>query len=298
VKGGEEKMETNNPVVPQPAAAPVAPEPVAQPAPVSDRTANEFAKLLESNKRLAEQNEVYRKSIELLNTQPVAPRVPVAPVATAPAPTPTGSFNVNDFVETDASGEKVINEQKLAAYYSDLAQKASKVDNLENQLNTFVKSQNEQQMMRETNEAIEAFPELDPKAQNFDVEFLRDVRARITDSMINPQDYNLPAGQRLGYKQAASLVKQQYSRFGVAVTKQATQQQEAEAQAVVDAKAQAAAPTPTSSTPVNAYTVNADAELQSLRMKTRMGSDEALAKRLLHTEHIMPKDGSGGTGNT
>ena len=293
-------METNNDLnVQAPVAAPVAPAPAApaQPAPTSDRTATEFAKLLESNKRLAEQNEVYRKSIDLLNSQPATPKVPTAPVASAPAPAQTG-FNINDFVEADASGEKVINETKLANYYADLAQKASKVDNLENQLNTFVKSQNEQQMMRETNEAIQSFPELDPKAQNFDVEFLRDVRARITDSMINPTDYNLPAGQRLEYKQAAALVKAQYSRFGVATTQKVTEQQEVEAQQAAEAaKAQASAPTPTSSAPVNAYTVNADAELNDLRMKTRRGSDEALAKRLLHTEHIMPKDGSGGSGS-
>lgn len=292
-------METNNDLlVPQPATAPVAPAapaaPTPAPAPASDRTANEFAKLLESNKRLAEQNEVYRKSIELLNSQPATPRVPQAPTAT---PAPAQGFNINDFVEADASGEKVINEQKLANYYADLAQKASKVDTLETQLNTFVKTQNEQQMLRETNEAIEAFPELDPKNQNFDVEFLRDVRARITDSMINPTDYSLPAGQRLGYKQAAQLVKQQYSRFGIATTQKVTAQQEAEAQAVAaEAKAQAAAPTPTTSAPVNAYTVAADSELADLRRRTRYGDDQALAKRLLHTEHIMPKDGSGGTG--
>ena len=148
--------------------------------------------------------------------------------------------------------------------------------------------------MRETNEAVEAFPELDPKASGFDVEFLRDVRARITDSMINPTDYNLPAGQRHEYKQAAGFVKQQYARFGVATAQKATEQQEAEAQQVAQAaKMQASAPTPTSSTPVNAYTANSDSELNDLRMQTRRGSDHALAQRLLHTEHLMPKDGAG-----
>jgi hypothetical protein len=286
-------METNNVNVAQPAVtpAPAPADPVVAPAQVSDRTATEFQKLLESNKRLAEQNDVYRKSLDLLNSQPATPKVQ----STQAAPSTQG-FNVNDFVETDSSGEKVLNEQKLAQYYGDLSQKASKVDTLETQLNTFVKTQNEQQMLRETNEAIEAFPELDPKAQNFDVEFLRDVRARITDSMINPSDYNLPGGQRLGYKQAAALVKQQYTRFGVATTQKVTEQQEVEAQqAAADAKAQASVATPSSSTPVNAYTVSADSELAELRRKTRYGSDEALAKRLLHTEHIMPKDGSGGS---
>lgn len=286
-------METNtgNPVVPQP-TAPVDPAPVAPtPAPVSDRTADQFAKLLESNKRLAEQNEVYRKSIDLLNTPaPVKVQAPTASVA------PTKQ-NASDFIETDPNtGERFINEAALASRLAELEQRASKADQVESQLNTFVKTQNETQMQRETNEAIQAFPELDPKAQNFDPEFLRDVRARITDSMINPTDYSLPAGQRLEYKRAAELVKAQYSRYGVQTTQKVTEQQEAEAQqAAAEAKAQATAQVPNTSAPAQVYSTQADAELSSLRMKTRLGSDEALAKRLLHTEHIVPKDGSGGS---
>lgn len=289
-------MEENQNPTPQTGDSIQQPAPVDTNQPVTERTADQFTKLLDSNKRLAEQNEIYRKSLEILNTNKPTMQTPKASAQTpaeskAPAQSSNG-LNVQDFIETDPStGERYINEQKLAARLSEVEQRASRVDAVESELKGFMRTQQEQQMQKETVEAQRAFPELDPNSQAFDADFMRDVRARITDSMINPLDYKLGAGQRLEFKQAAELVKAQYARFGQAATQKVTEQQEQEAQQTVEeAKAQASASVSSPSSPANAYSTVADAELGDLRKKTRYGDDFALAKRLMHTEHISSRD--------
>jgi len=53
---------------------------------------------------------------------------------------------------------------------------------------------------QQTKEALKSYPQLDPKADNFDKDFHQRTRAFLMDSMVNPQDYG---GKVLSFKEAA-----------------------------------------------------------------------------------------------
>lgn len=253
-------------VQPNPTPAPVAQAPVAQPENVSDRTAEQFQKLLDSNRQLYEQNEAMRKEMKERFTP-----------APAPAPAPTQQAQVDDFIEVDpATGQPYINEQRLRSKVKELEEAARRA---EQKADNFVKSTQEREIERQNREAFAAFPELNPQAQNFDRDFNMQTRALIMDSWVNPQDYG---GRPLEFAEAAGKVRGWKAA--------PTVQQPTPTPIPIDdtSKAQATADLP--NTPQRTYAPDSGDELVQLQQLTRRGGpagDKALAQRLMHTEHIV-----------
>jgi hypothetical protein len=261
---------------------PVAPEPQPAPAPVepqaNPRSQDQWEKLLESNRQL---NDQLRQALEVKQQppqrQPAQPTYPQQP-------------QVQDFVEYDpATGEKFINEQRLAQRMAELEAKANKADAVDQKLQQYLQSNQTQQAERETSEVIREYPELDTNGDKFDKNFYAQVRAVITDSMMAPQDYDeMSKGLgRLTATQAAKRVRSMYPAVQTPVAPPVDPTQDAANQAKADAVASV------SNTPQQLYTTQGDADLENLRVKTRYGDDESLAMRLMHTEHILPAYGYG-----
>lgn len=243
--------------------APAAPAPAAPAQDVSDRTTEQFQKLLDSNRQLYEQNEEMRRELRTKLTPP------------APAPIP--QQQVEDFIETDAeTGQRYINEQRLQSTVNELKEAAKRA---EQKADNFAKTAQDREIERQNREAFNAFPELNPSAQNFDKDFNLQTRALIMDSWVNPADYG---GRPLEFIEAASKVR---GWKQVAVANAPTPAPVAPAN---DNKAQATADLPNA--PQRTYVSTEDPELERLKQLTRKGGrdgDEALAKRLLQTEHIV-----------
>lgn len=260
--------DTNNGVQPQDGAPVVqsTPAPVAVPENMSERTAEQFQKLLDSNRQLYEQNEAMRREI----------KERLAPPTSTPAPVAYEQTQVDDFIEVDpVSGQPYINEQRLRSKVKELEEAAKRA---EQKADSFVKSTQEKEIERQNREAFAAYPELNPQAPNFDKDFNMQTRALIMDSWVNPQDYG---GRPLEFKEAADKVK---SWNKVA----APQPAPTPTPVVDDSKAQATADLPNS--PQRSVTSSNADDVERLRELTRKGGREgdiALAMRLKHTEHIV-----------
>ncbi len=271
------------PVAPAPVPqAPVAPAPaMPEPLPVdaAERTRQQFEKLIESNRRLFEENENLRRQREQQSNA-------------ARAQQQQPSVNPNDFVEVDPNtGEKMINEQRLRARLEELSNSKSEVEQLKQAFQGYIKANETKEVERQEKETYAAYPELNPQSANFDPTFNRLVRATLTDSFYAQDDYG---GRSLSFKEAADAVKAIYPNKNAqpaAVT--------AEEQAAIAAAAQQAqtvreqGSAQAVSQPRNQVeTAQADeAELQNLQYRTRYLNDtNALAERIKHTEHILPRD--------
>lgn len=257
----------NNPVVADPAPAAPAAAPASD---MADRTREQFEKLLESNRKLNERLEQTTKEISALKTvQPAQPQGNAQP-----------SVSVNDFVEVDATtGEKYINEQRLQKRIEELDEIARRAQQRTEEI---VETSNKKEFERQNREAFNAFPELNPKSPNYDSVFHMQVRALVTDSYVNPGDYD---NRPLEIREAAERV-----RGWRAPAAPATPAPEAP-KGDDDSKRQATAEP--GSTPNVERTPANEADLQRLKFKTRgTGPDAtaALIERLKYTDHIAKTD--------
>jgi hypothetical protein len=276
-------MDENTPGVqtPQPATQLSEPQPTEQPSSVSqptpqqqdviaNRTREQFDKLLESNSRLYEQNELLRKEMtdrlsSLEQPQPVP----------QPAQTPAQpAASEHDFYETDpTTGETYINREKLNRYMKEVQEKANRA---EQSVQKIIRSAEENEIERQNLEAYHAYPELKPDAEKFDGTFYRQVRGVLTDSMLNANEYG---GRPLTFKQAADFVKGVPS--GGEPAGQESGQARQEGQALKEAGS-----AQVSSQHQPQIPMEGAEELRALQIATRKGSTEALAERIKHTPHI------------
>jgi hypothetical protein len=276
------------PVVPEPVVdAPQAPSSVApvQPLPIdaSERTRQQFEKLLESNKQLFESNQNIQRQLE---AQRLANAKPVAPVSE------------EDFIEIDpTTGDRLINEKRLKARLEEVNSKASEVDQLKQTVEGMRKSAENREIERQEKETFAAYPELDPRGKSYDPNFNKLVRATLTDSFYAQDDYG---GRPLTFKEAADAVKAAYPAKP-AQPAEAPQQTAEELKAAEAASKEAeAGKEQGSAQPVSQPSSQVKQEasdeetLQDLRYRTRyLNDDQALAERIMHTEHILPKGESG-----
>lgn len=291
---------TPEPVVPAPVTP--APQPVAQPQPVQpvtppepapaiaptapDRTKEQFDKLLESNQRLYQANELLRQEMVKRGQanqtfepiQKPAPAQPAQPVAPVVQPDP------KDFIETDEYGNRFVNETKLQNAFSELRQQASQANST---VERYIQASEQRETDRQNKEAFVSYPELNPQSDKFSFGFHQQVRGILYDSMINSHEYG---GKPLSFKDAADFVRTQSPAtipVSVPAVPAVTPEQEKAQQALKEQGSLSATGQP----PVQTrQSYSDDAALKALQMRTRMGSDEALAERLKYTEHILTPD--------
>lgn len=262
--------------------APVQPaQPQAQPAPVdnsaNDRTKEQFEKLLESNRRLYETNQQLQQQAQAAQATPAPQIKPVQ----QPQPQPV---DPRDFIERDpVTGEQYINETKMKSRIREIEERASRA---EQTINTFIKTAEQKDIERQNAETFSAYPELEPGKDNFDSNFSRQVRSVIYDSLLNVNDYG---GRPLSFKEAADFIKGQNSPvLNTPSVEGNGQTGESTAPAGNAKKEQGSAQVP--SAPQNPPSQTNSQELENLRQMTRVGSDEALAMRIVAMEQSSKTD--------
>lgn len=269
---------------PAPAQAPVTPEQL--PTDTREKTREQFDKLLDSNRRLFEANELLRREM----TQRTTAQQTYAPIQQTPAPV-AQQVNEADFVETDpTTGEKFINTQRMTQRINEVNSRASRT---EEAVKNYIKTSEQREIERQSKETYSVYPELNPGTPTslnpkFDEKFNKQVRGVLLDSMYNPNDYS---GRPLSFKEAADFVKattlSTQPSSAPAPTKKEKEAQAAAEAASKDLKTQGSVQVP--SQPQNAPQPVSDEDIQRLRLRTRMGDSEALARRLINTEHILPR---------
>ena len=261
------------PVAPVASVAPVqsTPAPVL-PQEVNNKTKEQFDKLLESNRRLFESNESLRRQI-IAREQSNQTFAPIQQVPTVPKP----QVNAADFVEVDPlSGESFINTDKMKSKMDDINQRASRA---EQAIQNYIKSAEQKEIERQSNETFAVYPELNPgNKEKFNEGFNKQVRGILLDSMYSPSEYG---GRPLTFKEAADFTKKISQPTPTVPTPVVKEDKKGQ-----DNKIQGSTQVP--SQPGNLPEPTSDQELERLRVKTRYGDNEALAKRLLSTEHILP----------
>ena len=278
---------------PAPAVEPtpaVAPTPA--PAPQSDRTSEQFGKLLENNKRLFEANEALK--IELANR--AAANQQFAPINQPPVPqqqVQQQTVNPQDFINIDpVTGERYVDEGRLQAKIAEMERRTTQAQEA---ISRYIKTNEEREIDRQNQEAFRAYPELNPNDyEKHDQTFHNQTRAIIYDSLINPKDYN---GRPLTFKEAADFVAKTTGRSGAQSPAQV--QQFAPTQAPTQAPGQGADQNMLNQAQAIKEQASASAQGQNqpsrtpvqtedygkMVMDTRKGSLEALAKRLTMTDH-------------
>lgn len=253
-------------VTPQEPAQPSTP---VEPEIMKDRTRDNFEKLLESNQRLFEQNEIMRQEIQ----QKLGTPAPQAQPTQQPTQTPQSEW---DFYEVDPkTGETFINRDKLSETMKELRDRTQRA---EVQVQKIVKTNEEKEIERQNSETFAVYPELNPRAENFDKQFSLQVEGLVYSSLIGPDRFN---GRPLTFKEAADMVRGQQPS-------QPPQGEPTPAPAGQGEALKETAATGAMSQPQNEPQYTDDSDLIALRFATRMGNTEALAKRLVHTEHILP----------
>lgn len=272
---------------PQPVPTVAEPAPAAQPL-VTDnaRTQEQFGKLTENNQRLAEQNrlrdqenELLRQQLLELQRQRQQSQQQFAPVQQV-QPVPQGQQQsalpkLEDYVEIDPrNGERFVNEVKFNAAMADIYQTASRAEEV---VKNYVQSAEQREIERQEREAFQSFPELDPRGGKFDQRLSQQTRAIIYDSMINPHEYG---GRPLSFKDAAEFVTQGRP---VPQAQQVVPTPTANVENQVQ-KEQATVSTQNVPQQVQGN-IDEDREFNRLVQGTRLGSDEAIAVRLLNAAH-------------
>lgn len=279
---------------PAPVEAPVVqptPAPAPAPAPVSDRTSEQFSKLLENNKRLFDANESLKQ--ELANR--AAANQQFAPINQPPVPQQQVQqqvVNPQDYINVDpVSGERYVDEGRLQAKIADLERKSTQAQEA---ISRYIQTSEQREIEKQNQEAYAVYPELNPNDyEKHDQTFHNQTRAIIYDSLINPKDYN---GRPLTFKEAADFVAKNNSKGKWGQTPAAVQQpapiqapQEApganqdmlnQAQEI---KNQASASAQGQYQPERAPVQSDD--YNRLVDKTRHGDLDSLARRLAMTDH-------------
>ena len=206
----------------------------------SERTREQFNKLKEANKALKEK---------------LAKQAEVEPIFESMRPKTSGGLTqsqIDQVTDTDADGNKYLNEDKLNTLLTDATQKAERASA---QVNQFIEEQ-------QSREAFTAIPQLNPKGDNFDPELHRATRAYILDSMMNPQDYH---GKQLSYREAGEIAAKATKAELAKVEQEANAQQTAKEQSSLGATGRSD----------RRETVNSSEE--ELRNRVRNGDEDALA---------------------
>lgn len=275
---GQVPGQTPAPVqVPAPSVEPqVAPITNIEPG-TSDRTREQFEKLLQSNQRLYESNEALRQEIASKRDA----QQTFAPTQTTPAPTQPAPIDSDIYFTDPATGMKYVDETKLADRMNEIKRQASKAEEV---VQSYIKTSENREIERQNKETFSAYPELNPAATDkFDKEFSRQVRSVLIDSMYNADEYG---GRVLSFKEAADFVKSKNPQASVQPAVDAAAQAAAEAgRAAKEAGSAQIASQPVQVRPANSD----DADIRALQEKTRRGDDRALAERLKYTEHINPR---------
>ncbi len=242
--------------------------------PMADRTKEQFEKLTGSNQTLNQENERLRKELESLKAPAPAP-LPQPTVQQSIQQAQASGVNPAAYVEVDPNtGERFVNETKLEKVLSDIQSKTSQV---EQNFQTYVKTAEETRLQQQRELAFKAHPELEPGKEGFNKDFYRRVKETIYGSMLDPAEY----GKVLSIKEAADYVKGETTKTPLdnpEINKEDGQG---------GAKAEAGMQIP--STPQNAPQPTNSEELMHLRMQTRKGNTDALAQRLLATDHVLNK---------
>ena len=284
--GGQSAVPAAQPPAPaQPAQAPS--EPTGQAAtvvqspaqPESDRTTDQFNKLIESNRRLFEANELLHQELQKRTDT----NETFAPIQQTQVP----QVNPEDFIETDAMGEPFINQEKLKSRLQEVQERATKA---EQAVQNYIQNSEKRELDRQNVEAYGAYPQLNPNAQDFDLELHKQTRALIYDSMINPQDYG---GRSLTFKEAADRAKgpAQVTTANTGALQEPSGEQppaqpNEEGQTLKEQGSLAA-----SSQPQQAVAEqSAQADRAQLVAATRAGDTWALAQRLVNTDHVKPPE--------
>jgi hypothetical protein len=237
---------------------------------VSERTAEQFEKLKDSNGKLFEANRLLQQEL----TRRAKSEQTFAPIQQTPSiPAP----EIEQFVTEDpVTGEKYVDQAKLSSALSDATQRATRA---ESAVQNYIRQQQVLEQEKQEREAYGAHPEVDPTNQKFDAEVSRRTRSLLLDSMMNPQDYH---GHALTFKEAADEAKKQ-TQVQAAVVEASTQQ-------AIETKQEAT----TGATGVSGAFAQQAAtgqpeEISTLRNQTRYGrGDEsiwAVAKRLTKVTH-------------
>lgn len=189
---------------PAPVEAPAvqpAPEPTQAPAPVSDRTSEQFGKLLENNKRLFEANESLKQEL----ASRAAANQQFAPINQPPVPQQQVQqqvVNPQDFINVDpVTGERYVDEGRLQAKIADMERRTTQAQEA---ISRYIQTSEQREIDQQNQEAFRAYPELNPNDyEKHDQLFHNQTRAIIYDSLINPKDYS---GRPLTFKEAADFV--------------------------------------------------------------------------------------------
>jgi hypothetical protein len=269
----------------------VAPQPTAPsfelPQGVSDRTKENFDKLTESNRKLLEANQILESE---LSKRTVA-ETQMAPIT---QPAPTQQPDVSQFVDVDPlTGERFVNEVKLQQAIAQANDRALKA---EQQIRTYIDTQQQKEVRRQEEEAYQAYPQLKPNdLANFDRDLSKMTQMYALDSMMNPSDYG---NRTLSFKEAADLA---YKRLhGEQIAAPSAQAQQMTVQPTVNTTNVNTQPTQDNSAqsgipeqggmaaegrPVNVNPQDLTSDLRVLQDKTRKGDMWALAKRLTQVPH-------------
>ena len=261
------------------------------------RTREQFEKLIDANKRLNEQNQQYEQQLQAAPSQqqlPANQQIPQPQIQHSQQ----SQVDPNDYVEVNpVTGERYINEEKLQSRISELTQAANESKKMVQQ---YIERTEKQNQVRQRQEAFRNYPELNPEANGYDTDFSRRVRATLQDSMFNSDDYG---GRSLSFREAADYVKkgvlpttQPGNGSGDAQPAQQQQQQQNQEPTAQELKEQANAQANSQPAQVR-NNLSDENDLQNMQMKTRLGNDEALAQRLLHTPHINPNPGLSPSGS-
>lgn len=256
------------------------------------RTQGQFDKLIDSNKRLYEANDLLRQQL----TQRALANEQFAPMQQQPVQGVAKQVNVADFVEVNPeTGERFIDDKKLQSRIEELNSKAS---NAEKAVRQYIQTSEQREIDRQNEEAFKAYPELNPSGEKFDTKFHNQTRALIYDSLINPQDYG---GKPLSFKKAAEFAKGNSNMSDSEKNQQASASKDKPGEQTVaannpsgeDAKQQAAVSV-AGEQPDDRVGLAGSEELVKLQQATRYGDTEALARRIANTEHVLKKEGEQG----
>lgn len=254
-------------------------QPAAEPAPtdgMADRTKQQFKKLTTSNQTLNQENETLRQQLEALKTPAPAP-LPQPTIQDSLTQAQQGGIDPASYVEVDkTTGERFVNENKLEKV---LAEIKTRTTQAEEKFQNYIKTNEERLQQQQREAAFRAYPELEPGSTTFDKNLYRRVKETIYGSMLDPKEY----GKVLSIKEAADYVK------GEVVKPQDPQVPELDKTQTAEAKVDAGAQVPAQSQ--SAQRPASSEDLAVLRMATRKGNVEALAHRLLATDHVLePKN--------
>lgn len=239
----------------------------------TDRTSEQFQKLTESNSSLNEQNANLRRELEAARMAPIDKPIASQQTSLQPNQIPK-EIDLNSFVEVDEkTGERFVNETKLTSAISNLQQKTTKA---EETIQNYIKTSEDRRIQSQKDEAFGAYPELSPNSDKFDKTFYRTVRAVLYDSMVNADEY----GKNMSLREAADYVK------GKIIRNPQKEGDMEEAKSAQASAAKAAAGSMIPSQPQNAPQPSMSEDLNRLRLATRQGSVEALAQRILATDHV------------